>query len=86
MIYLFAAWYMLQGITTIIMSVQMRRVVRGWGFPLAIGIISAVVGIYTFVHPSVAVLAIGLMIGIFLIESGIDLIAITAVIGSSKEK
>ena len=84
-IYLFAVWYVLQGITTIIMAVQMKGKVRGWGFPLAIGIISIVLGIYTFIYPAIAVIAIGIMIGIFLIETGIDLIAITAVIGSAAD-
>lgn len=86
MIYLFAAWYVLQGITTMIMAIQMKGRVRGWGFPLAIGIISIVLGIYTFVYPSIAVIAIGIMIGIFLIETGIDLIAITSIIGAAVDQ
>lgn len=82
MIYLFAAWFIVQGITTIIMSIQMRRLIRGWGFALAIGIISTIIGIYAFIYPSISIIAIGIMIGMFLIETGIDLIVLTAAVSA----
>ncbi len=82
---LFAAWFIVQGITTIVIAVQTRRVRRGWGFSLAIGIISVVVGIYSFVHPTISLVAIGILIGIYLIEAGIDLIVLTATVGSIQD-
>lgn len=85
MIYLFAAWFIIQGITTIIMSVQLRRQIRGWGFALAIGIISTIVGSYAFIYPAISVIAIGIMIGMFLIETGIDLIVLTAAVSAAEE-
>lgn len=85
MLGLFAAWFIIQGITTIIMSVQLRRQIRGWGFPLAIGIISTIVGIYAFIYPQIAIFAIGIMIGIFLIETGIDIIALTAAVSAAED-
>ena len=85
MIYLFAAWFIIQGITTIIMSVQLRRQIRGWGYALAIGIISTIVGIYAFIYPAISVIAIGIMIGMFLIETGIDLIVLTAAVSAAEK-
>ena len=82
---LFAAWFIVQGITTIVIAAQTRRVRRGWGFSLAIGIISVVVGIYSFVHPTISLVAIGILIGIYLIEAGIDLIVLTATVGSIQD-
>ena len=82
MIYLFAGWYVVQGISSIIMAVQSRRFVRGWGFALAMGIISVILGIYAFIYPEISLFAIGIMIGIFLIETGIDVIVITATIST----
>lgn len=85
MIYMFAAWFIIQGITTIIIAVQLRRQIRGWGFTLAIGIISTILGIYAFIYPAISVVAIGIQIGIFLIETGIDIIALTAAVSAAEE-
>ena len=81
MIYLFAAWFVVQGIMNIVVSVRSRYFTRGWGWGLALGIISTILGIYCFIHPELSALAIGILVGLFLIEAGIDLIVLAATAG-----
>lgn len=85
MMFLFAGWFIVQGITSIIMSIQMRKQIPGWGFSLAMGIISVIIGIYAFMYPVFAIIAIGILIGIFLIETGITMIVLTASVASAGE-
>ena len=81
MIYLLAVWFVLQGISSIYMSVRSRFFNSGWVLGLIVGIISIFLGIYTALHPTVGVLTIGILVGIYLIEAGIDLIIVGAMIG-----
>lgn len=85
MVYLFAAWFVVEGITSIIMAVKTRLFNRGWVLTLIIGILSVIVGIYSFVHPNVSLFAIGILIGIYLVMAGIDLIVITATVSSVED-
>ena len=50
-------------------------------YPLIIGILSILVGIYTALHPALGVFTIGILVGIYLIEAGIDLIVVGTTIG-----
>jgi len=79
MIFLFAAWFVIQGVISIVVSITSRREVRGWYWQLIIGIISVIIGIYSFFHPSVSLVAVGILIGIYLLEAGISMIIIGSV-------
>ncbi len=81
LIYLLAAWFIIQGISSIYMSVRSRFFYRSWPLSLVIGIISVALGVYTALQPALGVLAIGILVGIFLIEAGIDLMVIGATVG-----
>ncbi len=81
LVYLLAAWFILQGIISIYMSIRTRRINRAWVLGLIVGIISIFLGIYTAVHPIVGALTIGILVGIYMIEAGIDLILVGSLIG-----
>lgn len=81
LIYLLAAWFIVQGISSIYMSIRRRYFNRSWPLGLLIGILSVALGIYTALHPTVGGLAIGILVGIYLIEAGIDLIVVGATVG-----
>lgn len=78
LLYLFAAWLVVQGIVNIIMSIRTRIFNRAWVFELILGIISVIVGGYSFAHPQISAFAIGILVGIYLIEIGISMIVIAA--------
>lgn len=79
--YMFAAWFVVMGIVNIITSIQTKSYAKGWVFSLIFGIIAVIVGIYSFIHPQISALAIGILIGIYLIEAGIDIIVLGTVAG-----
>jgi uncharacterized membrane protein HdeD (DUF308 family) len=49
-----------------------------WILQLIIGILAVIIGGYTFVHPLVLVVSIGILIGIFFVETGITMIVSAA--------
>ena len=75
-LYLFAAWFVIEGIVSIIVSIRSRIINRGWVLGLIFGIIAVIVGAYSFAHPSVSAIAIGILVGIYLIETGISMIVL----------
>ncbi len=84
MIYLTAAWFVLQGIVTIIASIQLKKAKENkiWIFELIIGILAVILGCYSFFHPMLVALSIGLLIAVYFIETGITMI----VAGAAKSK
>ena len=76
LLYLFSAWFVLRGIIDIIVSIKSRFFRRGWFWGLILGIIEIIVGGYSFAHPQVSAIAIGTLVGIYLIEAGISMIVL----------
>ncbi|MCR5775704.1 MAG: DUF308 domain-containing protein [Lachnospiraceae bacterium] len=79
-IYMTAAWFTLRGIFEIILAFSVKNINRNWIWELILGILSLVVGIYSFAHPTVMALAIGLLIGFYFITTGIDLIVMAVAV------
>jgi uncharacterized membrane protein HdeD (DUF308 family) len=82
LIYLFAAWLVIKGFYSASLSLKVRKLSVGseWVLGLITGILGIVLGIYSFVHPNVPAIAIGLLIGFYFIEQGIDIIAMSRVV------
>ncbi len=82
LIFLFGAWLVIRGAASISLSLNYRKLGIGsdWILGLIIGILCVVLGIYSFIHPSVSAIAIGWLIAFYLIEEGIDIIAMSRVI------
>ena len=76
LIYVMAAWFVLQGVVSIFLALNTKRITKDnkWIWGLIIGIIGIILGIYSFVHPGVLALAIGVLIGVYFVEVGISLI------------
>ena len=72
MIYFTAAWFVLQGIVSIVTAVQVSKVSESkwWILLLIFGIIAILLGIYSFFHPMVTAVSIGFLIGFYFIETG----------------
>ena len=76
LLYLFSAWFVVHGIIDIVVACRSRLFNRGWFWGLIMGIIEIVVGGYSFAHPQVSAIAIGTLVGIYLIEAGISMIVL----------
>ena len=76
MLILTAIWFVLMGIVTIINSVSVKKVTGSgiWILPLIFGILDILVGCYSFFHPMVMAVSIGVLIGVYFIETGFTLI------------
>lgn len=74
-IYMLGVWLLVMGIVRVVEAIQMRKTPgSGWGWILALGIIMAIIGVYSFFHPTVAAFTLAWLIGIYIIIAGVDLI------------
>lgn len=80
MVILFAVWFIIQGITSIVVSIKMRKESKGWVLGLIIGIIGTILGIISLVNPIVSALAIGILVSIYLIEAGMSMIVLATAV------
>lgn len=80
-LFLEAAWFVIKGAVTIYYSVKTRYLNNHWVFQFITGVLSLILGIYSFVYPAVAAQNIGILIGLWYIECGIELIALGTTAG-----
>ena len=80
MLIITAAWFVLLGVIIIInaLSVTKRTGTKMWIFQLIYGIITVLIGGYSFFHPVLMAVSLGVLIGIFFIETGFALMFIGA--------
>ncbi len=83
-VYLTAFFFTVQGIVSIIMSIKLKKLSgdKRWIWGIVTGILSVIVGIYSFIHPMAAAITVGLLLAIYFIESGFNMIFLA--IGSGK--
>ena len=81
---LVAIWFLVQGAASLIMSIRNRKEIPSWGLGVVAGIFGIVAGIICLVYPHVEMFAVGILIGIFLIEAGFSLITFGSVFGSGE--
>ena len=75
-IYLIAIWFFVYGVFAVIDAIRYRKDVKGWGWGLFVGILGIIVGILAIAYPMAAVLAAGIMIGLFFIDAGLGMLTI----------
>ena len=69
-----SVWLLVKGVINIIVSIQSRDQIKGWGWGIAAGVLSIIAGILSFAHPMITALTVGILMGLFFVESGIDMI------------
>ncbi len=71
----FGMWIMFSGIQRVAAAFTLKeKGIRIWGFSLIFGTLSVVSGIYAFMNPLVANLAMPILIGIFFLIQGLNTI------------
>ncbi|WP_405318450.1 HdeD family acid-resistance protein [Ruminococcus sp.] len=72
MIYMTAAWFVLQGIISVISAIQIKKATGSklWILQLIFGILGVILGCYSFFHPALVAVSIGFLIGFYFIETG----------------
>ncbi len=79
-----ACWLIIQGVLSIVTAVTFRATKKGWGWGVVIGIIGVLAGIYSFAHPVLTALTAGVLIGLYFVQTGFDLIFFGAAFGKVK--
>ena len=76
MLIMTAIWFVLMGIVTIVDSITITRKFGSgiWILQLIFGILAVLVGGYSFFHPMLVAVSLGVLIGIFFIETGCNLL------------
>ncbi len=77
-------WLIIQGILSIVSAIQNRATRKGWGWGIVIGIIGILAGIYSFAHPVVTAMTAGVLIGLYFVQAGFDLIFFGTAFGQVK--
>lgn len=80
-----AIWFIVQGATSIYISIKRRKELPGWGFGLASGIFGLAAGVLSFIFPQVEMFAVGILMAIFLIEAGLSLITVGSIYGDIEQ-
>lgn len=82
MLYLTAAWFIMMGIVTIVNSVTITKPTGSglWVLQLIFGILSVILGIFAIFNPMFMAISIGVLIGIFFIDTGLTLIFSSAAV------
>ena len=83
---LIAVWLIIQGVVNIVTSINAREEQKGWIWGVIVGILGILVGIYSFAHPGVEALTIGVLIGLYFVEAGFDMIVMGSAIGAAKKQ
>ncbi len=74
-VYSVAAFFLIRGILSAVISIRLKGISSLWYLGLIIGILSAILGIFSFLHPYATAELTGMLIGLYFLESGIDIIA-----------
>ena len=77
-LYIVSFWFIIKGLVTMFLSLNIKRISKGksWIFGMILGVLGVLLGIVSCINPIISAAAIGLRIGIYLIETGADMIII----------
>lgn len=60
---LFSVSFLIVGLIEIIFSISFRKQLDGWGWSLASGILSSIIGVLLIIHPQISVITLPLFVG-----------------------
>lgn len=79
LMYIMAGWFVVQGIVSIFRAVKMKKSDGNsmWVWNVCSGVLCIMMGAYSAVHPVMIALTLGLMVGLYFIVSGINMITMS---------
>lgn len=80
LLYIMAVWFIIQGIVSLTASIKFKGAEGGkkWIWGLIFGIIGILLGLYSMFHPLLLAFTTGILIGVYFIESGINMIVLSS--------
>lgn len=73
----FAFMILIDGIGSVILSISSRKVMEGWGWQLASGLLSTIIGISLLVHPELSLAILPLFVGFWVLLKGSFVIGVS---------
>ena len=83
-----AFWFVFRGVLSVIAAIRSRKLGAGTGLVvlgIILGVLEVIMGVYSFAHPMVLAITLGLLTGLYFIESGINMICMGAVLSKFRE-
>ncbi len=77
---MFSVCMFLSGIFTIFFALSNSKIIRGWGWYLALGVVDLAAGIYLMWHPAISALVIPIVVAIWLMFRGLTTIGYAVVL------
>lgn len=76
LLYIMAAWFFMQGAIGIMMAFQQKKLAegKGWIVTLILGILGVLLAIYSVAHPFLLAFTFGVLVGVYFIECGINMV------------
>ena len=81
-----AIWFLIHGVTGLVLSIRLRHEVPLWGLGVVSGIFGIIAGVISLINPVAEMFAVGTLIAIYMIETGLGLVTVGSVFGSIKEQ
>ncbi|MBQ9444745.1 MAG: DUF308 domain-containing protein [Lachnospiraceae bacterium] len=85
-LYMTAFWFVLRGVFAIVLGFSSKSVNKSWIFGVIVGVLSLLLGFYSFAHPLVPVITVGILLGLYFVETGIDMIVFSTVVKKAVDK
>jgi len=74
-----ALWLLVRGVLTIVAAIESKRNGATTGIMvlgIILGVLDIILGIYSFAHPMVLAISLGILIGFYFIDSGVNMIVL----------
>ena len=84
LLFVIAFWFVFQGILTCVISTKTKAANPVWFLGVLVGVISVILGIVSLFNPLFEAAVIGVIVGIYFIEAGINLILLGSISSSLK--
>lgn len=92
LLFMAAAWFFIHGILSIVRGIESKKAGAETGvmvIGIVLGVLEILLGVYSVAHPSVLAISVGILISLYFIETGINLIfigsAVSRVVAAERE-
>ncbi len=85
LMFLLAGFFVIEGVVLCVTSIQSRGVNNKWGWGLVTGILALILGIFSFAYPVFSAVTVGVLIGLWFVETGFSMIALGFALDEKKQ-
>ena len=83
---LIAVWLIVEGIVSVLVAFGLRGDREGWFWGVIVGVLGILAGIYSFAHPILTAVTEGVLIGIYFVQAGFDMIVLGCGLNAARKE